>query len=346
MLDGIQPVDLRTAEMAGLVNAVTQSRAIASEPILVAGDLPDTLHTEIRFINENAVPMRVRGEFQPNAALTPSPATLDVLVPSQGDSVETVTVQVGDPASRAADALPPLVFDWAISYLSRELPPFELTGHQQIAVDRLFACPPVGHPVTVDGQLDEWTAFPLVCTQPSQIRIDPQSWTGPDDASFRFATGWDDEFLYIALHVTDEAAVYRPDTYPWNQDGVEVRIDGRPEPARSQGRGEGEFSDMLPIILSPGPTADQTIFFNPEQLPPGVKMACVRTETGHATEIAVPVEWLNQRQGQAWDGFRLNIAVDDFDSAEDSGSQIWWRPDWRSPESYAGSGTFQKTQAP
>ena len=43
--------------------------------------------------------------------------------------------------------------------------------------------------------------------------------------------------------------------------------------------------------------------------------------------------------------FRLNVAVNDRDTPGDSiegMSQIWWRPDWRSDETYDGSGTFRR----
>jgi hypothetical protein len=41
----------------------------------------------------------------------------------------------------------------------------------------------------------------------------------------------------------------------------------------------------------------------------------------------------------------LNVAVNDRDTSGDSIeglSQIWWRPDWRTDETYDGSGTFRR----
>jgi len=76
-------------------------------------------------------------------------------------------------------------------------------------------------------------------------------------------------------------------------------------------------------------------------LPPGTKVACVQTPTGHNTEIAIPASYLDGRQGRSWRAFRLNVAVDDFDKPG-RGAQLWWRPDWRTARTRPGSGTFHR----
>jgi len=76
--------------------------------------------------------------------------------------------------------------------------------------------------------------------------------------------------------------------------------------------------------------------------PKGTQVICLKTDFGHVTEIALPVSYLDERKGKPWDSFRFNIAVDDYDTPEDKGSRVWWRPDWRSQQNYAGSGTFKR----
>jgi outer membrane protein assembly factor BamB len=198
-------------------------------------------------------------------------------------------------------------------------------------------------PVIADGDLKEWGELPIVCREPAQIEVSPETWQGPDDLSFRLAVEHDDQYVYVAVDAVDNDRVFDPAGYPWNQDGIEIRLDARPDPIRSNCRGEGESSDFLFLALSPGATPDQTIAYGEEKCPTGMKVACVRTPKGHATEIAVPVAYLNGKQGGEWKALRLNVAVDDFDEAGIAGgSQIWWRPDWRDPVNYIGSGTFRK----
>jgi hypothetical protein len=84
------------------------------------------------------------------------------------------------------------------------------------------------------------------------------------------------------------------------------------------------------------------VLYSADQLPPGVRAVCVKTDTGHATEIAIPAKYLDEKQGGPWKAFRLNIAVNDFDQVAGPLRALWWRPDWRSAATYAGSGTFER----
>jgi hypothetical protein len=84
------------------------------------------------------------------------------------------------------------------------------------------------------------------------------------------------------------------------------------------------------------------VLYRADQIDPGIKAICVKTETGHNTEIAIPVSYLNEKQGGEWKQFRLNIAVNDFDQIAGPLKALWWRPDWRGPQTYAGSGTFER----
>ena len=68
----------------------------------------------------------------------------------------------------------------------------------------------------------------------------------------------------------------------------------------------------------------------------------IKTDEGFATEIAIPVRYLNESQRREWKQFRLNIFQNDRDEPVGPHAQIDWRPDWRSDESYAGSGTFER----
>ena len=93
------------------------------------------------------------------------------------------------------------------------------------------------------------------------------------------------------------------------------------------------------MLVAPGPGAAAPLVWQPERLPAGTETACTRDDAGFSVEVAVPAAYLDARQGGRWEAFRLNVAVDDFDGP-DRGCQLWWRPDWRTDETWAGSGTF------
>lgn len=204
-------------------------------------------------------------------------------------------------------------------------------------------CPRRKGRVVIDGRLDEWDELPHECKTPQLILFTPASWKGPEDSHFRFATAYDAEALYIAVDVIDDRLVIVRGEPPWVHDGIEIRIDARPDPPRSLGRGEGEFDQILLVATYPVEPGEELYIWNREKLPPGIRLACVKNPKGYAVELAIPTTYLDAKQGRPWDSFRLNICVDDMDGApgdRNETAQIWWRPDWRHQQNVRGSGTF------
>lgn len=342
MLDGIWDEAVRTEETGLLVDRLLQGEALGFAPIFTDQVLFNGATSPLRITNETDGPMRVRGFFESSPYLRPIPNTLDRVMSPNAAEVMDILLQVDRP-TKVSD-LPPLVLNWSVTYELPDRAPIELEGTQRLVVETLFECPRRTTPVVIDGKLDEWSKLPLICREPAQIRGDSKTWQGPDDSSFRFAVEHDEAYVYIAVETTDERLILDPNKVPWAQDGIEVRVDARPDPERSKGRGQGEFTETLLIALSPGETPDHMVYYNRERVPEGVQAICVKTATGYATEISVPAAYLNEQQGEPWTAFRLNIAVDDYDDPAGPLAQIWWRPDWRYALTYPGSGTFTRKE--
>ncbi len=346
MLDGIQASNVRTAEMAGVVNALQRTNVIATDPLYAASSASagTPISTRLCFRNDADAPMRLTAKFLPNETLRPDPAEFNFEIPRKSQEVRPLNVSILKSQWTSPLDLAPLLLEWSISCEKPGLPPFSIAGKQALGVEIPLPCARRTAPVSIDGKLDEWADLPVACEKPAQIRIDPKSWTGPADGSFRFATAYDDQFLYLAVDVTDDQFCRKDDPYPWNQDGIEVRLNAEGDPARSRNTGSGEFAEILPVLMSPSDASHPVLRYNPDQLPEGTRAECVRTDKGFAAEIAIPISWLDAQQEKPWEAFRLNIAVDDFDGPADTGAQLNWRPDWRTPESYPGSGTFLKAK--
>jgi hypothetical protein len=147
----------------------------------------------------------------------------------------------------------------------------------------------------------------------------------------------------VAVAVVDDRydAVMARD--PWEQDGVEIRLDARPAAVRAANCGAGEMDDFLLLAMSPGEAPGGGWWYSGTRgLPVGTTGVCVRTSAGFNTEVAIPLAYLDKMAGEPWRGVRLNLAVDDCDG--DQPVQLWWQPDWRSPASYAASGTLLKRE--
>ena len=142
--------------------------------------------------------------------------------------------------------------------------------------------------------------------------------------------------------MTDDEVIARKGINPWNQDGIEFRIDARESKIRSQGTGKKELKNFLLYAISPGKSVSDPWIYQKSigKLPKGSKYACVTTKDGYIAEFAVPITYLNDKNKGKWDGFRMNITVDDKDS--DSTNQLWWQPDWRRRENIKGSGSFYR----
>lgn len=315
---------------------------VCLQPILSAGETFTGADTRLLITNRASIPVRVTGVFELNRWLWPQPHSFAVDVPA--DSAEVVPVRVDAVGAPAPGQTRPLVVRW--SAVSRPARGSRSVVHGDLSVPVLptYECPRRSAPVRVDGDLSEWADLPFACTEPGQVLMAPDSWNGPQDCSFRFGVSFDDGFVYVAVEVFDDRVVADGASSPWFQDGVEVRIDARPPPARSS-RGAVELRDVLLVAVAPGATAEAPVIHAAERMPEGLRAGCRRTNEGHVSEIAIPAAYLDTMQGGEWRSFRLNIAVDDHDGAardRTQAAQLWWQPDWRQPEDVPGSGTFRR----
>lgn len=209
----------------------------------------------------------------------------------------------------------------------------ELEGHKaRLAVKSyvpgVYSRLPIGRApnrVAVDGDLREWTELP------HHIASAP----GAGYATARFATAYDDRHVYVAVAVTDPHVVIRPGRPSIEQDGVNVWLDHRPDPARAESKAwaDGYQSTFLLIRATPAAVPPPAASIR-APLPSGVQRAVRQTPVGYDVEFAIPLS--------DWNEFRLNVCLTDFTDAAKPVNELWWQPPWRSDESLAGSGTFRR----
>lgn len=84
-------------------------------------------------------------------------------------------------------------------------------------------------PITIDGSLSDWPQHPPIrLDKKEQLVSQWRPWGGPEDASARVYTAWDDEFLYIAAEVTDDDLSGPVEGFEmYKNDGVEVYVDAK-----------------------------------------------------------------------------------------------------------------------
>ena len=196
----------------------------------------------------------------------------------------------------------------------------------------------IERPPQVDGSLDEWPSLPFAIGSDSDG-------TG---ASARFATAFDDRFLYVAVSVKDSRIVIQPNKPSADQDGVEVWLDARPDPMRSESKAQADGYQATFLLarispaLSPSTAVPMPAPSLRSALPKDLQRASRLTAKGYDAEIAIPLAYLNHVQGGDWRQFRLNVHITDFVAAGEPKIDLWWQPAWRSMAARTGSGTFEK----
>lgn len=320
-IDAIHDEDIRTEAAANLIDRVLRGEVLEISPVFAPEGQFDHAAATLKFTNDSDVAMSAKGSL-PAGMLHAKPDRFDVTVPPKSSTNVTIDLRAERPAAVAE--LTPMAVKWSAIYAMPGRAPLTVPRTDLLAVERVTVCPERTAPVQIDGKLDDWAAMPL------------------GGETYRFAVEHDERNVYLAVKVKDDRLVLSQLKEPWSQDGVEIRLDARSEPQRSQGRGRGEFKDILVVSMSPGEAPEKFVLYNREALPKDVRVACVKTADGFAAEVAIPAGYLDGKQGGAWKQFRLNVTVDDYDDVAGPLKATWWRPDWRSPRTFSGSGTFER----
>jgi len=91
--------------------------------------------------------------------------------------------------------------------------------------------------ITIDGDLSEWDSVKGFTMDQEKFffvgqGMSSKKWTGPKDLSATFKVVWDDQYIYVAVHVVDDkvnepfgSLVSGMGTGSWDDDGVELMFD-------------------------------------------------------------------------------------------------------------------------
>lgn len=156
-----------------------------------------------------------------------------------------------------------------------------------------MAAPRLASPPQIDGDLSDWPKFPCyTLDQKAQIAYgDPAAWGGPQDLSGSFCWGWDDQALYLAAEVHDDALRIFSKGNFWENDYIELWVDANLAGDFTEAKNNG---DDYQFGFLPGNFADlparATVFV------PGVSTSKLRQievaarpiEGGYRMEVKIP----------------------------------------------------------
>ncbi len=200
--------------------------------------------------------------------------------------------------------------------------------------------------VVLDGDLTDlaWEAAPWHF-------VDHKTGTGPapnnENASFQFAAVADDEWLYVAIDVSDDEMQNAEDTAGdvWKDDSVEVYIDADDGGTDAYDAEEGKWDTQISIgAENIGEPVDAPILGGSGQGPDtGTHAAVVASATGYIVEAAIPLDSSGKWDFQLEDGMVIGFNVhmnDDDDGGERDNKLIWSAVDvddqsWQNPSRFA-----------
>ncbi len=337
MLDGIWDEDVNTEEMVAFSRPLMGSQAVKVSPLMVQGEEQPT-SVEVRLTNNSDVPMAYEVAFESNERLWLAANTLQDTLPPNQTLVREIPIQ-GDFSQPFAD-ISPVAVAATVTYLPEDQPELELLQRLNLRPETMLGFGT--RQVELDGQLDEWETLRFD-SRASEVEADPFSHDGVADASFTWDLAYDESFIYLAANFKDDDLEVQAGSSPWNQDGAALLVDARPMKQSAYNNGEGWYRAYLPLLISPSESeAGKGSLYRADNLPEGTRFVCQLTEEGYAIEAAIPVSYVEQMQGEAWQHLRINVIQQDFDDDGMHESRVLWQPDWRSTDRLVGAGTFRK----
>ena len=151
----------------------------------------------------------------------------------------------------------------------------------------------------------------------------------------------DEEFLYLAAKIHDNDIARDTQLALWKQDYLGVVINGDPLPRSIMNTGSGWYNQSFIIALNPETTDFATESIYEERYPEALNYTWATQTEGdtYTFELALPIPYLKDLQGENWRHARINLWVLDVD-AEEEDEFHFWQPNWRGPGHRVGSGMF------
>ncbi len=329
MLDGIWDENVRTEDIRQF-QSVLFGGSMHPTPLFFDNTFNGGT-SQLRLVNDEDYPYRVKfivetsGEYS-----TPTPE-LEVLVPP--NSVVDRSLEIRSKVATSDVTSFPLQWRAEATIEGQDV---AFSGHSAIGIAPLLRAH--SQSPTVDGDLTDWGKLRFDGSKPAQVLGQAESWHGTEDARFAVDVSADSEFVYVGVLVVDDQVRVREEGASSRWDGVEIRLDARPDPKRSHFGAAHDGKDALLLALNPSEDAGWLRREDWIQIPAGVVAKCVQVPSGFSAEVAVPRSWIAEQAGGGEQRIRLNVAVTDDD--DDGRAQLCWWPDWRSSQQIPGSGTF------
>lgn len=184
--------------------------------------------------------------------------------------------------------------------------------------------------VTLDGEFGDWAGVP---------RVTVAADADPSSPAMSFAAAADKEYLYLSADVVDDNIVsgVHGEDY-WNEDSVEFYINGTGDLTLSAYT-EGVVQLTIPALNVDLPV-EEAIVAGVQGATAGAQVKAVKTETGYAVEVAVPLQndiWNIEAVDGNVIGFQVHL---NGAATQDRSTKLIWSVLDTADQSYQNPGVF------
>ena len=287
----------------------------------ILGEVPaDGGKFNLDYRNPSAKPISVAYQFS-SADWTINPASGKADIPAYGSTQVQLTAQPSKPQAQGPKIVETFAFGAAKPIPNER----RITTYQSAKLGKLAS-------ITVDGKDSEWTnVTPFELAERNLVFQNRNAWKGPADSSSSIRIAASGQTLGIFIDVKDDQLITDRDK-PWEQDGLEISWDVRPQPLVMR---VGTGMDVSPpptlamttgagqiaIVPADGDGPAKKVIWIPagkEALaaPESVKTFSRRVEGGYVIELAIPFAELGLAGGTLSEGMiKVNLAQDDLDGS-------------------------------
>jgi len=181
--------------------------------------------------------------------------------------------------------------------------------------------PRLGKPLTLDGKLIEWTdtaCIPVRDYTDIAFCSGGHAWQGPKDAGMEVSAAWNADGLCLAVKVADDNVINNmPDKELFNQDAVEIYIDGRIKEFGQPHYGPGVYR----MLVRPPQVNSEAALISLNAPVPGTHIAGERTTWGYVVEMLIPWSAFPELTPRAGATIGLQFALDDYDKRDGATEQ-------------------------
>ncbi len=328
-IDYIFDENLATEVTEQFAGGMWRNPPFTIEPLYTDIETFESGKVRLKITNDEDVPMmvKVKNKFSWDFKSDLSQPEIEV----GPNSVEFLEMEIARRGKAVKSDYKGVELEATVAYVGDNMPKLEVPFKYLVGPENKYTIAKDVSKVAIDGNLKEWGDLPYKVTSDNEA-----------DISARFDVSYDDQFVYVAAQVTDDNLQLDTGTVAWQQDYVGVVINADPMGQSAMNQGGGWYSNSFVYIMTPETEKLPSSTFYDDRLPENVRWKCIENEGGYAMEIALPLDYVKERQGEDWKTLRINVGVQDQDVNEKEKPRYNFVPAWRNRDNRAGSGMFFK----